>query len=151
VGRDPGLCASAILSSEVYYLRDTAHDVRAMANFLVAGSLGLCFYAAAPLRTRDNFNLGTLCVIDRKPRELASGIYRRTRRVIAHFVHPSIAHRQKRRETDRRFALTRWWSEGDSNCRSHPTKSLVCRRLGTDCLQPQTSSFEGSTARSWIS
>ncbi len=37
--------------------------------------------------------------------------------------------------------------EGDSNCRSHPTKSLVCRRLGTDCLQPPTSSFEGLAAR----
>ena len=73
IGRDPGLCASAILSDEVYYLRDAVHDVRAMTNPLVAGSLGLRFYAAAPLRTHDSFNLGTLCVIDRKPRELASG------------------------------------------------------------------------------
>jgi PAS domain S-box-containing protein len=73
VGRDPGLCASAILSPEVYYLRDALHDVRAMANPLVAGSLGLRFYAAAPLRTHDGFSLGTLCVIDREPRDLASG------------------------------------------------------------------------------
>jgi formate hydrogenlyase transcriptional activator len=72
VGRDPGLCASAILSPEVYHLRDALHDVRAMANPLVAGSLGLRFYAAAPLRTHDGFNLGTLCVIDRNPRDLAS-------------------------------------------------------------------------------
>src|SRR5262249_47269836 len=67
----PGLCASAILSPEVYHLRDALHDVRAMANPLVAGSLGLRFYAAAPLRTHDGFNLGTLCVIDRNPRDLA--------------------------------------------------------------------------------
>jgi formate hydrogenlyase transcriptional activator len=72
VGRDPGLCASAILSAEVYYLRDALHDVRAMANPLVAGSLGFRFYAAAPLRTHDGFNLGTLCVIDRNPRDLAA-------------------------------------------------------------------------------
>jgi PAS domain S-box-containing protein len=72
VGRDPGLCASAILSPEVYHLRDALHDVRAMANPLVAGSLGLRFYAAAPLRTHDGFNLGTLCVIDRNPRDLTS-------------------------------------------------------------------------------
>jgi GAF domain-containing protein len=72
VGRDPGLCASAILSPEVYHLRDAFHDVRAMANPLVAGSLGLRFYAAAPLRTHDGFNLGTLCVIDRNPRDLTS-------------------------------------------------------------------------------
>jgi len=72
VGRDPGLCASAILSPEIYHLRDALHDVRAMANPLVAGSLGLRFYAAAPLRTHDGFNLGTLCIIDRTPRDLAS-------------------------------------------------------------------------------
>jgi formate hydrogenlyase transcriptional activator len=71
VGRDSGLCASAILSPDVYHLRDALHDVRAMANPLVAGSLGLRFYAAAPLRTHDGFNLGTLCVIDRNPRDLA--------------------------------------------------------------------------------
>jgi GAF domain-containing protein len=73
VERDPGLRASAILSPEVYYLRDALHDVRAMANPLVAGSLGLRFYAAAPLRTHDGFNLGTLCVLDSNPRDLASG------------------------------------------------------------------------------
>jgi GAF domain-containing protein len=73
VGRDRGLCASAILSPEVYHLGDAVHDVRAMTNPLVAGSLGLRFYAAAPLHTHDCFNLGTLCVIDRKPCELASG------------------------------------------------------------------------------
>jgi formate hydrogenlyase transcriptional activator len=71
VKRDTGLCASAILSADVYHLRDATHDARALANPLVAGSLGLRFYAAAPLRTHDGFNLGTLCVMDRQPRELA--------------------------------------------------------------------------------
>ena len=42
-----------------------------LTNPLVAGEFGLRFYAAAPLRTHDGFNLGTLCIIDRKPRELA--------------------------------------------------------------------------------
>ena len=70
-GRDPGLCASAIISDEVYYLRDALSDLRSLANPLVAGSLGLRFYAGAPLRTYDGFNLGTLCVVDREPRELS--------------------------------------------------------------------------------
>ena len=70
-GRDPGLCASAIISEEVYYLRDALSDPRSLANPLVAGSLGFRFYAGAPLRTHDGFNLGTLCVIDRQPRELS--------------------------------------------------------------------------------
>jgi PAS domain S-box-containing protein len=71
VGRDAGLCASAILSPEVYHLSDAAHDPRALTNPVVAGALGLRFYAAAPLRTHDGFNLGTICVMDRQPRELS--------------------------------------------------------------------------------
>ena len=69
-GREPGLCASAILSPDLYQVRDARTDPRTLSNPLVAGELGLRFYAAAPLRTHDGFNLGTLCIIDRDPREL---------------------------------------------------------------------------------
>lgn len=68
IGRDPGLCASAILSSEAHVLLDASTDVRSLANPLVAGDFGLRFYAGAPLETSDGFNLGTLCVIDTAPR-----------------------------------------------------------------------------------
>jgi formate hydrogenlyase transcriptional activator len=71
VSREDGLCASVILSPEVYHVRDAIHDARAQANPLVADPFGVRFYAAAPLRTSDGFNLGTLCVVDRAPRELA--------------------------------------------------------------------------------
>src|SRR6185295_2568770 len=63
--REPGFCASAILSPEIYEVRDAKVDARTLTNPLVVGELGLRFYAAAPLRTRDGFNLGTLCIIDR--------------------------------------------------------------------------------------
>jgi two-component sensor histidine kinase len=68
IGRDPGLCASAILSSEAHVLVDASTDVRSLANPLVAGDFGLRFYAGVPLTTSDGFNLGTLCVIDKAPR-----------------------------------------------------------------------------------
>ena len=71
VERRAGLCASAILSPEVYHVRDAAHDPRAQDNPLVAGSFGVRFYAAAPLCTHDGFSVGTLSVLDRVPRELA--------------------------------------------------------------------------------
>ncbi|GAA4412909.1 hypothetical protein GCM10023187_40600 [Nibrella viscosa] len=70
IGRDPGLCASAILSSEVYVIGDACQDPRSLTNPLVAGEFGLRFYAAMPLQTTDNYNLGTLCIIDKVPRTL---------------------------------------------------------------------------------
>src|SRR5690348_10245538 len=68
--RDAGLCSSAMLSQGVYYLSDAADDQRARGHSFVA-DLDIHFYAAAPLRSQDGFNLGTVWVIDQKPRELA--------------------------------------------------------------------------------
>jgi GAF domain-containing protein len=68
VDRVPGLCASAILQDEPWIIEDARRDPRSLANPLVAGDFGLQFYAGAPLRTHDGFNLGTMCVIDRHPR-----------------------------------------------------------------------------------
>ena len=67
INRDPGLCASAILSSDAYVVENAIEDPRTMANPLVAGAFGLRFYAAAPLQTKENNNLGTLCIIDKEP------------------------------------------------------------------------------------
>lgn len=72
IGRDPGLCASAILGDKPWVVENAEVDPRTMANPLVAGELGLRFYAGAPLRTGDGYNLGTLCVIDQEPREFSS-------------------------------------------------------------------------------
>jgi sigma-B regulation protein RsbU (phosphoserine phosphatase) len=72
VPRDAGLCASAILGDGLYVLPDATLDPVALTNPLVAGELGLRFYAAAPLRTSDGYNLGTLCVLDAQPRTLTA-------------------------------------------------------------------------------
>ncbi|MDQ6890750.1 MAG: GAF domain-containing sensor histidine kinase [Bacteroidota bacterium] len=69
IGRDPGLCASAILSDEIYLVEDALKDPRTLANPLVAGEFGLKFYAAAPLKVKEGHNLGTFCVIDKNPRQ----------------------------------------------------------------------------------
>jgi two-component sensor histidine kinase len=70
IERTPGLCASAILSNDPYLLPDASIDPRSLANPLVAGDFGLRFYVGVPLTTRDGFNLGTLCVIDKEPRAI---------------------------------------------------------------------------------
>ncbi|MCA1653037.1 MAG: GAF domain-containing protein [Sphingomicrobium sp.] len=69
IGRGPGLCASAIVHDGAWILTDAKNDARSLANPLVAGEFGLRFYAGVPLKTSDGHNLGTLCVIDKEPRE----------------------------------------------------------------------------------
>ncbi len=72
IGRDPGLCASCILQEDAWIVENATTDPRTLSNPLVAGELGLQFYAGAPLRTSDGHNLGTLCVIDHEPREFGA-------------------------------------------------------------------------------
>lgn len=69
VGRDPGLCASAIQQDGPYVLTDALSDPIAAENPLVRGELGIRFYAAAPITTTDGYRLGTLNVLDFRPRE----------------------------------------------------------------------------------
>ena len=72
IPRDPGLCSSAILSDDVYIIENARMDPRTLSNPLVAGLFGLQFYAAAPLRSREGYNLGTICIIDKIPRTLSA-------------------------------------------------------------------------------
>lgn len=72
IGRDPGLCASAILQDGPWIIEDAAGDARTLSNPLVAGEFGLQFYAGVPLRTPDGFNLGTFCILDREPRHFTA-------------------------------------------------------------------------------
>lgn len=73
IERRPGLCSSAIEQDEVYVVSDAAADPRLADHPLVAGGFRCRFYAAAPLRAPGGFKLGTLCVLDRDPREAAAG------------------------------------------------------------------------------
>lgn len=70
IPRDPGLCSSAIMSDDVYIVENASVDPRTLSNPLVAGVMGLKFYAAAPLKSKEGYNLGTLCIIDKSPRSL---------------------------------------------------------------------------------
>ena len=69
--RSIAFCDHAIRTSEVMVVPDAAADDRFRANPMVTGDPNIRFYAGAPLRTRDGHNLGTLCVIDRTPREFS--------------------------------------------------------------------------------
>jgi signal transduction histidine kinase len=70
IRKDPGLCASAILSDNIYIVNDAKNDPRCLTNHFVSNGLGLRFYAAAPLQTHDGHNLGTICIFDKKKKLL---------------------------------------------------------------------------------
>lgn len=69
--RDHAFCAHAILEpNEMLIVPDATQDKRFSDNPFVTEGDGVRFYAGTPLVTHDEMALGTLCVIDRKPREL---------------------------------------------------------------------------------
>ena len=72
IDRELGLCASAILQPDPYIVTDAISDPRSLNNPLVRGELGVRFYAAAPIRTHDGYNLGTVNVIAGQPRVFSS-------------------------------------------------------------------------------
>jgi PAS domain S-box-containing protein len=67
--RADSFCAHTIAGSGVMVVADASADPRFAANPLVLGSPFIRFYAAAPLVTSTGYRIGTLCVIDRRPRD----------------------------------------------------------------------------------
>lgn len=67
---DVSFCKHALLEEEVMVVPDATKDMRFRNNALVTGDPNIRFYAGATLRTPEGLPLGTICILDFKPREI---------------------------------------------------------------------------------
>ncbi len=82
---DDSICRFALLEEQQLIVPDTREDPRFRCNPLVTKDAGLRFYAGALLKTRDGVPLGTLCVLDDKPRP--QGLSEQEQFVLATLAH----------------------------------------------------------------
>nr|WP_318381689.1 sensor domain-containing diguanylate cyclase [uncultured Enterobacter sp.] len=71
VDRKISFCGHVILSQDPLIIADAVNDSRFSDNPLVTGEPHVRFYAGYPLRLPDGANVGSFCLIDRKPRDFS--------------------------------------------------------------------------------
>lgn len=81
-GRDISFCGHAILNAEIFEVPDASQDPRFADNPLVTTAPFIRFYAGMPL-THQGQRIGTLCIIDPKPRQLSQS----ERLILINFAH----------------------------------------------------------------
>jgi diguanylate cyclase (GGDEF)-like protein len=68
--RDISFCGHAILGDDIFVIPDATKDPRFADNPLVSGEPLIRFYAGCPLQDVEGNKMGTLCIIDKRPRSL---------------------------------------------------------------------------------
>jgi two-component sensor histidine kinase len=102
---DISICAKAILQPDLFVVPDTTKDSRFDCNPLVAGEPYLRFYAGARLDTPEGLPLGTVCVLDFKPRP--DGLTAEQAEILRALARQAMTHLELRRALEARDLLSR--------------------------------------------
>jgi signal transduction histidine kinase/DNA-binding response OmpR family regulator len=97
--RDISFCTHAIQQDDIMEIPNALKDTRFSQNPLVTGELHVRFYAGCPISTSTGEKVGTLCVIDRRPRRLTP-LQQNALRVLARHVMVQIDMHRQARELD---------------------------------------------------
>lgn len=66
--REKNICSFVVLEEDIVVFEDAAKDIRLQNHPAITDVAQVGFYAGAPLKTKDGFTLGSICIIDLKPR-----------------------------------------------------------------------------------
>ena len=80
-------CADTINQNELVVIKDAALHPKYASNPYVKGEPNVRFYAGMPIKTNQGQNIGTLCVIDKKPRELSIYQLETLRMLTSHIIY----------------------------------------------------------------
>lgn len=102
VARNESACSVAILQDETTVFSDLVAEPCQLTNPGVAEALNMQFYAGHPLRSKAGYNIGALCVIDRKPRHLSAVEQQRLQAlsgIVMHMLELRLALQQRPEQT----------------------------------------------------
>jgi diguanylate cyclase (GGDEF)-like protein len=146
--RDVSFCGHAILEPHrLMIVPDALQDERFIGNPLVTGDLHVRFYAGTPLLSSDGHALGTLCVLDNKPRTMTSR-QMETLRLAGEAVQLLLEQGVSLEKLEQAFAQLAFASSHDSLTQL-PNRSAVMARM-TQALERFHSKAGGRFAVSFI-
>lgn len=99
VPREQSLCAQAILEDTVTVIKDTAPYIKTDDENYLALERGVRFYAGAPLKSPEGFNVGAICIIDFEPREEVSELQVEMLKTLSTIIIDKLENRLRYRKT----------------------------------------------------
>lgn len=70
LAREDGLCSSVVAHDEPWVIENCSLDPRSSEHELVTGEFGMRFYAGAPIKSPEGYNVGVISVLDFTPRSM---------------------------------------------------------------------------------